>query len=127
MQLWSCELRPELEAIRPAALRFREWLEQCVDRRVAEDCELALVEVCNNLVIHGHAREPICIQAEGSGSEIVIIIRDSSEGFDWPEKAALPDAETDHGRGIFLIHALMSEVQYERGKEFNELRLTRKL
>jgi anti-sigma regulatory factor (Ser/Thr protein kinase) len=125
MQVWSCELLPVLEAIRPTALKFREWIEQCAERRVAADCELALVEACNNLVIHGNAREPICIRAEVNAVEIVMSIVDKTKGFAWPDKAKLPEADEDHGRGIFLIQTLMTEVQYHREDGWNELRLRR--
>ena len=120
-------MTPVLAAIRPAALNFREWAAAHAGTKAAADCELALVEACNNLVMHGAARDVICLSAEANASHLLLVIRDTTHGFAWPEKAELPNVDEDHGRGIFLIHALMTEVKYQRADGWNELRLTKKL
>lgn len=127
MDTWSYELAPVLAAIRPAAKEFRAWAEARAGAKVAADCELALVEACNNLVMHAKARDVICVRVEVFEAEILVVIRDTTAGFEWPEKAELPDAEEDHGRGIFLMQALMTEVKYHRDDGWNELRLRRRV
>lgn len=127
MDSWSYELPPALAAVRPAAMRFREWASRRAGPAAAADCELALVEACNNLLMHSVVREVIFLRAEANPFELLLVVRDRTEGFDWPSTPCLPDAEAEHGRGIFLIHALMTQVNYERRDGWNELRLRRRV
>jgi anti-sigma regulatory factor (Ser/Thr protein kinase) len=48
-------------------------------------------------------------------SRVVVTIRDQGVGF-VPERITLPDPHSfaDHGRGLYLIHALVDEVEYTR-------------
>ena len=86
----------------------------------------SLVEACNNLINHNTAiPSAISLRAEATPFEITLIIRDDTDGFDWPAEPSLPDAEAERGRGIFLMHALMSKVEYRRAPGANELRLRR--
>ncbi len=129
MNSWDHELPPVLSAIRPAAARFRKWAaEACGNEAAAADCELALVEACNNLIVHNPAhREMILIHAEASPFELSLTIRDTTRGFDWPQNPELPPGDAENGRGIFLIHTLMTRVDYRRDKGGNELRLRRRV
>jgi len=128
MESWNYELPPALAAIQPAAAEFREWATERANAAAAADCELALVEACNNLITHNaNAREAIRLQAEATPFELVLTIRDSTDGFDWPAKPTLPPSDAEQGRGIFLMHALMTEVKYQRNGGANELRLRRRL
>jgi anti-sigma regulatory factor (Ser/Thr protein kinase) len=127
MESWTYELSPALAAIRPAATHFREWASARVGPSAAADCELALVEACNNLLMHSDVREVISLRAEANAFELALVVRDRTAGFEWPASPRLPDAAAEHGRGIFLMHALMTEVRYERNDGWNELRLRRRL
>jgi anti-sigma regulatory factor (Ser/Thr protein kinase) len=125
---WELELPPVLAAIRPAAVRFREWAVCHANEAAAADCELALVEACNNLINHNAGiRDAISIRAEASPFDLTITIRDTTAGFDWPSEPTLPDSSSERGRGIYLMHALMTQVQYTRDPSHNELRLRRAL
>lgn len=126
MDAWEYQLPPVLAAIRPAAVRFRKWAEARASEAAASDCELALVEACNNLINHNRSiSSDISLRAEATPFEITLIIRDGTDGFDWPAEPSLPDASAEHGRGIYLMHALMSKVEYHRSPGANELRLRR--
>jgi anti-sigma regulatory factor (Ser/Thr protein kinase) len=127
MNSWSYELPPALAAIRPAATQFREWASTRVGAAAAADCELAMVEACNNLLMHTDVRDSISLRAEANPFELLLIVRDRTSGFEWPAMPSLPDADAEHGRGIFLMHALMTEVNYERKNGWNELRLRRRV
>jgi anti-sigma regulatory factor (Ser/Thr protein kinase) len=128
MVSWDLELPPVLAAIRPAAIRFREWAAVHASEAAAADCELALVEACNNLINHNeNIPGSITLHAEATPFDLTVIIRDSTSGFNWPEDPHLPDASAERGRGIFLMHALMTQVQYQRNDSHNELRLRRAL
>ena len=125
---WELELPPVLAAIRPAAMRFREWAARHANEAAAADCELALVEACNNLINHNpDIRDPISIRAEATPFDLSITVRDTTAGFDWPKQSTLPDSSSERGRGIYLMHALMTQVEYTRGGSHNELRLRRAL
>lgn len=79
---------------------------------------LAITEVVSNAIRHGSPRGAqdrvtICVVEEET--RLVVTVRDEGEGF-VPEKIALPDPKSfaDHGRGLYLIHALVDEVEYVR-------------
>lgn len=92
---------------------------------VQAEVEIALREALANAVFHGNRAQPerrVLLRAYGQrGCGILLAIRDEGPGFD---PAAVPDPraeerlELTHGRGIFLMHALMDRVEYRRnGRE----------
>jgi len=124
MQTWDLTLPPVLSAIRPAAIEFRKWAAEHATPAAAADCELALVEACNNLINHNQAiADPIFLHAVATPFDLTITIRDSTAGFEWPIQPTLPENSAERGRGIYLMHALMTQVEYHRDKGHNELRL----
>jgi anti-sigma regulatory factor (Ser/Thr protein kinase) len=128
METWELKLPPVISAIRPAAMQFREWAAQHATEAAAADCELALVEACNNLINHNeNIRDVIIVHAQATPFDLTITIRDTTPGFDWPDAPTLPDSSSERGRGIYLMHALMTQVQYTRDGSHNELRLRRAL
>ena len=85
------------------------------------DIEISLREALANAMIHGNRENPVKmvhVAARCSmNGEVSITVEDEGEGFD---DAALPDP-TDparklltHGRGIYLMRALMDEVSFEQ-------------
>ncbi|HUS33993.1 MAG TPA: ATP-binding protein [Verrucomicrobiae bacterium] len=128
MQTWDLKLPPVVSAIRPAAMQFREWANEHATAVAAADCELALVEACNNLINHNPAIEdPISLHAQATPFDLTITIRDTTPGFAWPANPSLPESSAERGRGIYLMHALMTQVEYHRNGSHNELRLRRAL
>jgi anti-sigma regulatory factor (Ser/Thr protein kinase) len=128
MQTWDLKLPPVVAAIRPAAIEFRQWAAKHANEAAAADCELALVEACNNLINHNREiRDVISVHARATMFELTIIIRDTTPGFEWPARPTLPEPSAERGRGIYLMHALMTEVEYVRDGSHNELRLRRAL
>ena len=84
--------------------------------------EIALTEALANAVIHGNQENPnktvVVIWRCAMDGEVSITVRDEGEGFN---SRSLPDP-TDpkclfltHGRGIYLMQALMDEVCFEEG------------
>jgi len=84
------------------------------------DIEVALREALLNAMIHGNREDPgkrvylrVCCRADG---EVSIAIRDEGAGF---ESGSVPDPTapehrlSTHGRGIYLMRALMDEVSFE--------------
>lgn len=128
MSEWTWELEPSLKEIRRAAESLRGWLQARVDGARAADCELAMVEACNNLALHNpESRARIKISATVNPWQVTLTIVDGTAGFEWPANPQLPPPEAENGRGLALIHALMSAVEYRRLGGANELVLRRNL
>ena len=83
---------------------------------------MALREALLNAVLHGNRGDPgmriylkVCCRADG---EFSMAIREEGAGF---ESGSLPDPTapehrmSTHGRGIYLMRALMDEVSFEEG------------
>lgn len=111
----------------PAAVRSLHRARLFVDR-ITRDAglddaeraafELAITEVVSNAIRHGSPRgerDRVTLRIVEEETRIVVTIRDQGVGF-VPERITLPDPHTfaDHGRGLYLIHALADEVDYDR-------------
>ncbi len=118
-----------LDQVRPAARRLSEFLRTagCPGEAMAE-CEMALVEACNNAVIHAVGQTaPVRIEIVAEPGAVTMEITDHTPGFPWPQPPTLPGPEVENGRGLFLITAVMDEVEYIRGSRQNTLRLRKLL
>ena len=85
------------------------------------DVEIALREALANAIIHGNHENPrkhVHVRCRCEPSEISIAVKDEGRGFDL-NKIADPTAPENngsiHGRGIYLMKALMDEVRFEDG------------
>jgi serine/threonine-protein kinase RsbW len=84
--------------------------------------EIALREAITNAVLHGNKANPekavtICCEV-GLGSGVSVIVRDEGQGFDTAnvsDPTTTENIECGHGRGIYLMRALMDEVHFEQG------------
>lgn len=126
----SAELRLEVprkyEAVRDAARRVREFLDaQGLAEKDMWACELAVVEACNNAVLHGQtaSAEEIVVEAACTAREVTFRIRDAGPGFDWPAEINLPESSAERGRGLFLMKTLMDGIEYVRQRPENCLTL----
>jgi serine/threonine-protein kinase RsbW len=115
-------LGSEVRAISPFVDTLMYLVRKC--RWIPEneqDVEIALREALANAVIHGNHEDPtkqIYVGCRGGIGEISIVIRDEGQGFDIREVAdptAPENIQSPHGRGIFLMKALMDEVRFEQG------------
>ena len=112
-----------LAAVRHGASQVRTFLE---NRGLAEKdiwaCELAFVEGCNNAVQNtpdGKASQKILVELLVDTGSIELRINDHSTGCDFPAQVELPPAESESGRGIFLMQTLMDQVTYIRSDSTN--------
>lgn len=124
------ELACELSQVRPAAVTARRFLLEhgCAENE-ALDFEMALVEACNNGIQHAapNARhQPLSLEIHCHEQLIELRLTDHTPGFNWPTKVSLPDSNSESGRGIYLMQALMDECQYEKGAGENTLVLRKK-
>lgn len=117
----------DFSAVRGAASEVRKFLEK---QGLAEPevwaCELAMVEGCNNAVAYVEESEQnaeINLEVQCSREQVRLKIMDNTKGFDFPESIDLPSPEEERGRGLYLIQALMDEVEYVREGPNNSLLL----
>lgn len=83
------------------------------------DLEVAVREALANAIIHGNHKDPrkhIHVSCRCELDEVSISVRDEGNGFDFNVVAdpTSPDnIKSDHGRGIYMMKALMDEVRFE--------------
>ena len=111
------------ETINDAVALILDVARQCgCDADQEADLEIALREALANAVIHGNDEDQeknVFVRCYGGHAMTLVLVRDEGPGF---EPAEIPDPrnndrlQLDHGRGLFLMKALMDEVQFnDRG------------
>jgi anti-sigma regulatory factor (Ser/Thr protein kinase) len=128
--VYRIELACDLAEVRRAAQGVHSFLagQGCVEDDL-RDCELAIVEACNNAIEYvqeSHRQEPVVIEALCYPTELEFRVTDHTTGFDWPERPALAATASESGRGVYLIQSLMDAAAYHRSAEGNVLVLRRK-
>jgi serine/threonine-protein kinase RsbW len=115
-------LPSKVEAISPFVDRLMRLIRKCGCAAEGEsDVEIALREALANAIIHGNhenSGKHVHVRCRCEPTEISIAVKDEGRGFDI-EKIADPTAPENqgsiHGRGIYLMKALMDEVRFEEG------------
>ena len=116
-----------LEAVREAARALRNYLAiNGIDQEQQEHWELLAVEAGNNAVQYiepdnPNFSKPVRFLVNLCADCVEIAITDHSRSFDWPDNIELPNMESEHGRGLFLISELTDSVRYLRGNQENFL------
>jgi len=120
---------------------FREFLkEHCAGRagvteEILYDLQLAVDEVCTNVVTHGYMDlDPgsIILDLEIDPAKIVISITDFGHAFE-PGDAPTPNVEAPieerdlGGFGLFFIQQTMDEMNYRSTEDGNTMTLTKYL
>jgi serine/threonine-protein kinase RsbW len=121
------ELRQSLPSRVAAVSPFVDQLMQFIlNFRMADgseiDIEMALLEALANAVIHGNGdnsgkRVYVTCRCYMDG-EVSLTVRDEGKGFDSStvlDPTFLENLLFTHGRGIYLMKALMDEVSFEDG------------
>jgi len=118
-------LPSQIRAISPFVDRLVLVLEPFIENSKAvvgaeEDIETAVREALANAIIHGNRQDPhksVYVNIICKDGEISITVRDEGQGFD-ASAVADPTAQEklklNHGRGIYLMRALMDEVSFDR-------------
>jgi serine/threonine-protein kinase RsbW len=114
-------LPSEVDAISPFVDKLMVLLRKCgcVPEGVS-DVEIALREALANAIIHGNHQNPrkhVHVRCRCKLDEVSIAVRDEGRGFDVNTLAdpTAPENTAVHGRGIYLMKALMDEVRFEEG------------
>lgn len=121
--LLELEVPCDLDEVRPHCQRIREFLasENCTEEEIM-GFELACVEALNNAVLYVDDRGramPIDVRLTAGEFEIECRIFDHTPGFEMPVEKALPDADSESGRGLFIMQSLMDDLSYARGRGGN--------
>jgi len=115
----SSVLRLRLPLRRSSARRLRTSFSAMLDAngvpaKAAGEVLLAADEAFTNAFMHsGDVAGEVRVHAEVRDSHVVVEVRDAGCGFDprAHDVTATPDPRLAHGRGLFLIHHLMDEVE----------------
>src|SRR5665213_2994274 len=128
---FSSFLPCDLNEVRPATKGVAGLL---ADEGLSEEeltaCELVLAEACNNSINYANDEgrtKPVEIAVTCNPTTVELRVSDHTPGFRMPDRVTLPEPDSDRGRGLFLIHSLMDQVNYFQGEGKNTLvlRLTR--
>ena len=115
-------LPSKVAAISPFVDKLMRLIRKCGCAAEGEsDVEIALREALANAIIHGNHENPrkhVYVRCRCKPDEISIAVKDEGRGFD-TNKMTNPTAPENigsvHGRGIYLMKALMDEVRFEEG------------
>lgn len=91
-----------------------------------EDMKVAVSEACNNAILHAYGDNEtgmIDLRLENDGERLLITVKDHGQSFVYTEEAGieLPTQQEEiselsvGGLGIFLMEALMDDVQVRTG------------
>ena len=81
---------------------------------------LAVVEGVNNAIVHGNKMDKskdVVITYSIDEKKIAFTIMDQGDGFDFsnvPDPTKPENLEKTHGRGIFLMHHLADEIDFDK-------------
>ena len=82
-----------------------------VSRECIGDVELALTEACANVLLHARADDEYEVSVGVDNETAIIEVVDRGGGFE-PTAVVVGDVDSERGRGILLMRALMDDVQY---------------
>ena len=115
-------LPSEVAAISPFVDRLMLLLRKCGCVPQGEsNVEIALREALANAIIHGNHENPrkhVHVRCRCQREDVSITVKDEGRGFDitkMPDPTAPENTGFVHGRGIYLMKALMDEVDFEEG------------
>lgn len=80
---------------------------------------LAVVEGVNNAIVHGNKLDKnkvVTVEYSVSDDKVEFTIIDEGMGFDYtniPDPTKPENLEKTHGRGIFLMHHLADDIEFE--------------
>ena len=111
----------KVDAIEPMMLKLAPMISKhpCDEEG---SVDVALQEALANAVIHGNRQDSrkkidVFCRFESDGT-VDLIVRNEGHGFspaDVADPLSEPNLLSGHGRGIFLMKALMDEVYFEQG------------
>lgn len=117
---WSLHLRREAASVPLARRLLMGTMETAgVDPDISFDLAVALSEACANAVEHAGSGTEYSVTARIDGDHCRIEVADSGPGFPrdrfrHPARPLSPRGQqAEHGRGLFLIEALVDHVHFQ--------------
>ena len=91
----------------------------------SEDIQVAVTEACANAVRHSDVGEYVVrLNVDTFACEVEVV--DLGGGFE-PERVPIPEAaEQESGRGLFLMQALVDDLEFVRDHDGTHVRLTKR-
>ena len=115
-------LPSEVAAISPFVDKVMLLFRKCGCASEGESgVEIALREALANAIIHGNHQNPqkhVHVRLRCKPDEVSIAVKDEGRGFDIntiTDPTAPENTGAVHGRGIYLMKALMDDVRFEEG------------
>jgi anti-sigma regulatory factor (Ser/Thr protein kinase) len=115
-------LQSEVDAISPFVDSLMLLFRKCGCVPEGESgVEIALREALANAIIHGNHENPrkhVYVRFRCEPDEVSFAVKDEGRGFDLNklrDPTAPENIEAVHGRGIYLMKAVMDEVRFEEG------------
>jgi len=92
-----------------------------------EDLQLALTEACANAVKHATSANEFEVRFAIGQEGCLVEVIDSGPGFEPPEilESTLDDGHNESGRGLFLIDALVDDLEFIRQPDETKIRLVK--
>lgn len=96
-----------------------------IAQSVASDIVLSAQEACNNVIVHSRCGGGIEITARCLDHRVFVEVRDRGRGFDVSHvrPRRTPDPLRTRGRGLFLIHRLMDDVEVHSSSDGTVVRM----
>jgi anti-sigma regulatory factor (Ser/Thr protein kinase) len=118
-------LHCDVAHVRPAVQMAHDFLaKQGWQENDLMSFDLALVEACNNAIKYAGEsgrQRPVVLEAICQPAQVEFRVHDHTPGFAWPKQIALPEPESESGRGLYLINSLSDYAGYFRGQDGNVL------
>lgn len=102
--------------------KIRAWLDDLVpSSHDVGSVELALVELCNNIVEHGYQRRSgeIVLNGAVTADLLEVTVVDNGSEFTLDKDASLPDDATVRGYGLHIIRKLTKSLEHQRVEQTN--------
>lgn len=93
---------------------------------------IAVTEIVGNAIVHGNKKDKnkkVTLAFEYKKNSITVVIQDEGEGFNETEIANPLEPENllkESGRGIFIVRALMDQVDFISTQKGMQVRLVKK-
>jgi len=119
---------------------FRDFIKsaiqniQALDEQAIYDVQLAVDEICTNIITHGYAdMDPgsIILSVDLEQDQMIVTITDFGHAFE-PAEPPAPDANASidereiGGLGLFFVYMSIDDLQYESTPTGNNTRLIKK-
>jgi anti-sigma regulatory factor (Ser/Thr protein kinase) len=126
-EVFVLNLPVDMAAIEEGRLALLSYLQPFdLDARLINRVEVVLEELASNVVRHAKDADSLIIEAERTGSAVLLAVEDNGAAFnplcvpEPPPFASLEDAMLG-GQGIPLIRRLSQSVRYERREARNRI------